>query len=96
MKRLDSLDYIIKLEEVKKELKLIASSPAFIAVKTALLNNGEKKIRTVKKTTGKWGCTKDISSTVKIILIKLGITYEEGNDSPRGGKEGNYIQLTNN
>lgn len=36
----------------------------------------------------------DLSFDVKWILDGMGISYESGNDAPRGGVTGNYVQIT--
>lgn len=41
---------------------------------------------------GRW--TKITESNPEHYLTKWGIDYEKGNDAPRGGKLGNYIQLS--
>ena len=43
---------------------------------------------------GKYAKYTDKTGEVKSILDGLGLDYHEGNDAPRGGKLGNFIELT--
>lgn len=36
---------------------------------------------------------RDLTGRVKLFLSALGLKYHEGNDAPRGGKEGSFIKL---
>lgn len=52
------------------------------------------KIRTCWKTgTGRFCHNLDYTSDLATLLARLGVRYEIGNDAPRGGKNGNYVQI---
>ena len=43
---------------------------------------------------GRFCSNLDYTSNIKYILDKIGVKYESGNDSSRGGLTGNYIKIT--
>lgn len=43
--------------------------------------------------TGRHITNQDHTYAVTNLLTRLGVNYETGNDSPRGGKTGNYVKL---
>lgn len=52
------------------------------------------KIRTCWKTgTGRFCHNLDYTSDFTTLLARLGVRYEIGNDAPRGGKNGIYVQI---
>lgn len=71
--------------KVKKEWSLIMDA----------LNNGRNTIRPCY-TSGRGRFCKNMDYTREVaeLLKKANIKFVEGNDAPRGGKEGNYITLT--
>lgn len=54
--------------------------------------SGQKVYTNYKTGSGKWSNTTD--RFPQIYLFAWGIDHEIGNDAPRGGKAGNFIQLT--
>jgi len=42
---------------------------------------------------GRFTTNMDHTQAVENILTLIGVKYESGNDSPRGGKTGNYIKI---
>jgi hypothetical protein len=57
----------------------------------------EGKVSTVKVTGSGWRTSYRVYTfEVQTALNALGVKYTVGNDSPRGGKGGEFIQLINN
>ena len=69
------------------------NSNAYKLVIAAL--NGETLLRPCH-TSGSGRFTTNIDCTIDLtdLLTKMGISYEKGNDSPRGGKTGNFVKIT--
>jgi len=44
--------------------------------------------------TGRFCTNLDYTDQIKYLLDKIGVKYISGNDSPRGGKTGNFIKVT--
>ncbi len=42
---------------------------------------------------GRYTTNLDYTEEVKRILMLIGVKFESGNDSPRGGKPGNFIKI---
>lgn len=55
-----------------------------------------KKIRPIYSSSGSWKHSSliDKSFQLKIVLKEFGLQFVEGNDAPRGGKTGYYIEIT--
>lgn len=69
------------------------SSFAYKTAKSVI--NGERVIRPCHTSgSGRFTTNLDYTSDVMQILSLLGVKYEIGNDSPRGGKTGNFIKIT--
>jgi hypothetical protein len=45
---------------------------------------------------GKWTSNADYTSDVVSVLTKMGFAFTTGNDAPRGGKTGNYVEVQTN
>lgn len=43
---------------------------------------------------GRFTSNLDYTRDVEVLLNTLGVKFESGNDSPRGGKTGNFIKIT--
>lgn len=77
--------YTLNNIKVKKEWSLIMNA----------LSRGERIIRTCSVSgRGRFCKNMDYTAEVASLLNKANIKFEQGNDAPRGGKEGNYITLT--
>lgn len=62
--------------------------------KTLSCWNGWEKIRPVYYSgKGQYVTIHDETCTIKTILDKIGIKYTIGNDAPRGGRYGDFIQV---
>lgn len=71
--------------KVKKEWSLIVDA----------LNGGKNIIRPCYVSgRGRFATNMDYTAEVADLLTKANIKFHQGNDAPRGGKEGNYIILT--
>lgn len=71
--------------KAKKEWSLIMDA----------LNGGKNTIRPCHTSgRGRFCKNMDYTSEVASLLNKANIKFVQGNDAPRGGKEGNYITLT--
>lgn len=71
--------------KVKKEWSLIVDA----------LNSGKNIIRPCYASgRGRFCKNMDYTSEVAALLKKANIKFVQGNDAPRGGKDGNYIILT--
>ena len=71
--------------KAKKEWSLI----------TEALSRGERIIRTCRVSgRGRFATNMDYTAEVADLLTKANIKFHQGNDAPRGGKEGNYTILT--
>ena len=71
--------------KVKKEWTLIMDA----------LNSGKNIIRPCHTSgRGRFCKNMDYTREVAALLKKANIKFVQGNDAPRGGKEGNYITLT--
>lgn len=57
--------------------------------------NGEREIRTCHTSgSGRFTSNLDYTSDVVELFNLLGLKFEQGNDSPRGGKTGNFVRVT--
>ena len=79
---------------MKHEIALNKTSHAYKAVKELLDGEVGIKVRTGHYT-GNGKHTKAVRFTADVTaeLDRLGISYEAGNDAPRGGVAGDYIKL---
>lgn len=76
-----------------KRFKGSKSSFAYKSAKSVI--DGERLIRPCHTSgRGRFTSNLDYTSDVMQLLSLLGIKYEIGNDSPRGGKTGNFIKIT--
>ena len=77
--------YTLNNIKVKKEWSLIMDA----------LNSGKNTIRPCYVSgSGRFCKNMDYTRDVAELLKKANIKFVQGNDAPRGGKEGNYIILT--
>ena len=87
----------MKKETIKdrlQRLKINKTSAAYRLLNEWLQVPENPKIRTCWKTgTGRFCHNLDYTSDLATLLARLGVRYEIGNDAPRGGKNGNYVQI---
>lgn len=77
-----------------QRLKINKTTEAYRLLNEWLQVPENPKIRTCWKTgTGRFCHNLDYTSDFTTLLAKLGVRYEIGNDAPRGGKNGNYVQI---
>ena len=77
-----------------QRLKINKTTEAYRLLNEWLQVPENPKIRTCWKTgTGRFCHNLDYTSDFTTLLAKLGVRYELGNDAPRGGKNGNYVQI---
>lgn len=77
--------YTLNNIKMKKEWSLIMN----------VLTSGKYIIRPCYVSgSGRFCKNNDYTAEVAILLCKANIKFIQGNDAPRGGKEGNYIILT--
>ena len=83
---------ILKLENLADAKVVNRSTEAYKRIKYAL--ESDTAIRTCwVNGTGKHSSNYDITTTVKVILDSIGCKYIQGNDSPRKGKAGTFIEI---
>lgn len=84
---------------MKKLVEELASLPerdnSHRAVREAVANANEKVRGAHTTGSGKWSRLSHYLDGVKKILDRHGISYEEDNDAPRGGKHGDHVRITN-
>lgn len=83
----------VGLNELITKRELDENSPVFQWV----LNLENKAIlRPVFNSRGSWSTSKffDLTGELKMVLDRLGIEYETGNDAPKGGKTGYFVKIT--
>lgn len=90
-------------QEIKTAMTEFSGSKSSIAYKIAMdIANNDNKTRCVNGSTirpvytsgkGRFISNMDYTYDTCKILDLLGIIYETGNDSPRGGKTGNFIKI---
>lgn len=95
MKTLLKSELETKLQELVNAKKVRKNTLAYSMALAVL--NGEKLIRPIWSTGGSWKYSSLHDYTIEYtnLLDHLGISYERGNDAPRGGKTGAFIQITN-
>ena len=77
-----------------QRLKINKTTEAYRLLNEWLQVPENPKIRTCWNTgTGSFCHNLDYTSDFTTLLAKLGVRYEIGNDAPRGGKNGNYVQI---
>lgn len=77
-----------------QRLKINKTTEAYRLLNEWLQVPENPKIRTCWKTgTGRFCHNLDYTSDFTTLLAKLGVRFEIGNDAPRGGKNGNYVQI---
>lgn len=77
-----------------QRLKINKTTEAYRLLNEWLQVPENPKIRTCWKTgTGRFCHNLDYTSDFTTLLARLGVIYEIGNDAPRGGKNGNYVQI---
>lgn len=77
-----------------QRLKINKTTEAYRLLNEWLQVPENPKIRTCWKTgKGRFCHNLDYTSDFTTLLAKLGVRYEMGNDAPRGGKNGNYVQI---
>ncbi len=81
-----------RINALVSEKRINRNTTAYKAIVAAMNNNG--LIRPVECTGhGRYIKNVDHSSTITMYLNILGIKFETGNDAPRGGATGNWIQI---
>lgn len=77
-----------------QRLKINKTTEAYRLLNEWLQVPENPKIRTCWKTgTGRFCHNLDYTSDFTTLLARLGVRYEIGNDAPRGGKNGIYVQI---
>lgn len=77
-----------------QRLKINKTTEAYRLLNEWLQVPENPKIRTCWKIgTGRFCHNLDYTSDLATLLARLGVRYEIGNDAPRGGKNGNYVQI---
>jgi len=80
------------LKRVEKRFNGSKSSFAYKATQSVI--EGERLIRPCHTSgSGRFTSNLDYTDDVVELLSLVGIKYEIGNDSPRGGKTGNFIKI---
>ena len=68
------------------------NSFAYKAIQSVI--EGEMILRTCHTSgSGRFTSNLDYTSDVVELLSLLGVKFEQGNDSPRGGKTGNFVKI---
>jgi len=71
------------------------SKSSFAYKATQSVIEGERLIRPCHTSgSGRFTSNLDYTEDVCSILNLLGVKFEQGNDSPRGGKTGNFVKIT--
>ena len=87
-KRLNKL-----IEETKGSTNAVRRGTIAVNLVERVINGSEIIRPCYASGRGKFTSNQDHTQITENYLSKIGIMFESGNDSPRGGKTGNYIKI---
>lgn len=95
VKRLNNYDCPSKTSTAYQVMQYVITGKTYLDKYRIMKNYRNGKIYPVYGTgSGRWSGYRDLTEEFKRILDALKLKYEEGNEAPRGGQAGNYIQIT--